>query len=227
MDSDVVEADLNVAAGAARARGVQAAHQGEGRGHPGHVVDHGQAKARGRPVRLAGHREKAAFRLDQKVVARPAFARAFAAVGGQVRAHDPRVDRLEVVVAQAQLLGLIAAHVAEHAIGGRDQVLEHLAALRMLEIEGQRPLVAIEGLEELAVVSPRKYGPTPRAMSPPLARCSILITSAPMSARWHVPYGPAPYCSTARMRRPSRGSFITTPTARPILLTERLHALRC
>ena len=45
-------------------------------------------------------------------------------------------------------------------------------------------------------------------MSPPLARCSILITSAPMSARWHEPYGPAPYCSTARMRRPSRGSFI-------------------
>jgi NAD(P)-dependent dehydrogenase (short-subunit alcohol dehydrogenase family) len=31
--------------------------------------------------------------------------------------------------------------------------------------------------------SPRKYGLTPRAMSPPPARCSILITSAPMSAR--------------------------------------------
>src|SRR5690606_8727681 len=50
--------------------------------------------------------------------------------------------------------------------------------------------------------------PTPRDMSPPPARCSILITSAPMSARWHEPYGPAPYCSTARMRRPSKGSFM-------------------
>ena len=76
-----------------------------------------------------------------------------------MRAHDPRVDRLQVVVAQAQLLGLVAAHVAEQAIGGRGQLSNTSRPFRMLEIEGQRPLVAIEGLEELAVVLAQEVRP--------------------------------------------------------------------
>src|ERR1700682_6669325 len=42
-------------------------------------------------------------------------------------------------------------------------------------------------------------------MSPPTDGSSTLITSAPRSARWTVPNGPAPYCSTATMRMPSSG----------------------
>ncbi len=68
VDGDVVETDLDVAADPGRARRVQAAHQGEGGRHPGHVVDHGQAKAGRGAVRLAGHRKKAALRLDQEIV---------------------------------------------------------------------------------------------------------------------------------------------------------------
>jgi hypothetical protein len=78
-----------------------------------------------------------------------------------MRAHDPRIDRLQVIVAQAQLLGLVAAHVAEQAIRGRDQLLEHLAALGVLEVERQRLLVAIKGLEELAVVLAEEIRPDP------------------------------------------------------------------
>src|SRR5688500_635892 len=33
------------------------------------------------------------------------------------------------------------------------------------------------------------------------------MISAPRSARYDVPKGPAPYCSTARTRRPDTGSF--------------------
>src|SRR5687768_10509576 len=43
-------------------------------------------------------------------------------------------------------------------------------------------------------------------MSPPSFGFSILITSAPWSARNIVPKGPAPYCSTARTRTPVKGS---------------------
>src|ERR1700680_4927026 len=42
-------------------------------------------------------------------------------------------------------------------------------------------------------------------MSPPTDGSSTLITSAPRSARWTVPNGPAPYCSTATMRMSSSG----------------------
>ena len=45
-------------------------------------------------------------------------------------------------------------------------------------------------------------GPTVRAMSPPSFGFSTLMTSAPRSARYCVPHGPAPYCSTDRTRTP-------------------------
>ena len=53
--------------------------------------------------------------------------------------------------------------------------------------------------------APKKCGPTCRPTSPPSRWFSILITSAPRSARYDVPNGPAPYCSTATMRRRERG----------------------
>src|ERR1700677_2043563 len=43
-------------------------------------------------------------------------------------------------------------------------------------------------------------------MSPPSAGFSILITSAPRSARNMEPNGPAPYCSTAITVTPSSGN---------------------
>ncbi len=52
----------------------------------------------------------------------------------------------------------------------------------------------------------KKCGPTARDMSPPSFGFSILMTSAPWSARNIVPNGPAPYCSTASTRTPVRGS---------------------
>ncbi len=48
--------------------------------------------------------------------------------------------------------------------------------------------------------SPEANGGTYRPVSPPAAGSSILITSAPRSARCTLPNGPAPNCSMARMR---------------------------
>src|SRR4051812_6139987 len=43
-------------------------------------------------------------------------------------------------------------------------------------------------------------------MSPPAFGSSILMTCAPMSARYIVASGPAPNCSTDRMRTPASGA---------------------
>ena len=53
--------------------------------------------------------------------------------------------------------------------------------------------------------SPEWYGGTVRPTSPPLAASSTLITSAPSSARWTLPNGPAPYCSIAITRTSASG----------------------
>src|SRR6266508_2706489 len=45
-------------------------------------------------------------------------------------------------------------------------------------------------------------------MSPPEEGSSILVTSAPRSASWRVPHGPAPNCSTAITRRSASGCII-------------------
>src|SRR5437899_13105383 len=53
--------------------------------------------------------------------------------------------------------------------------------------------------------SPSANGGTYRPTSPREAGSSILITSAPRSASWSVPHGPAPYCSSAITRTSASG----------------------
>src|SRR5207245_34654 len=53
--------------------------------------------------------------------------------------------------------------------------------------------------------SPSANGGTYRPTSPCEAGSSILITSAPRSASWSVPHGPAPYCSSAITRTSASG----------------------
>src|SRR4051794_1586993 len=49
------------------------------------------------------------------------------------------------------------------------------------------------------------WGGIARATSPPTEGSSILMTSAPRSASWSVPQGPAPNCSTASTRTSASG----------------------
>ena len=88
-----------------------------------------------------------------------------------------------------------------------DQSMEDRLTLGLPEIEGHALLVAVERVEEHAVVLCEVERPTSRAKSPPSGG-SILMTSAPWSARNMVPKGPAPYCSTVNTRTPARGWLI-------------------
>jgi hypothetical protein len=103
------------------------------------------------PVRLAGQREEPRLGLHEVVVARPVPPRPGAAVGREVGAHDPRVVRLEVLVGQPERVGLVTAEVPHQAVGRPDQPVEDLPPSGMFQVERERALVPVEGLEEETV----------------------------------------------------------------------------
>src|ERR1043165_1027113 len=71
-----------------------------------------------------------------------------------MRADDLRIDALQRVVGDAQPLGLIATQIVEPRIGRAHQLVEYAARLRVLQVEREAALVAVERLEEMAVARP-------------------------------------------------------------------------
>ena len=68
-----------------------------------------------------------------------------------MHADDGRVDRLERIPGQAQLRRPVAAQIVQDAVGRAHQIVQHLPARLLLEVERHRALVAVERLEEQAV----------------------------------------------------------------------------
>jgi hypothetical protein len=69
------------------------------------------------------------------------------AEAGDAREDDPRVDAPQGVVVDAQAVLHVGAVVLDHHVGVADELEEDLASLRRLQVEGHRPLVAVEVLE--------------------------------------------------------------------------------
>src|SRR5207302_4839047 len=84
----------------------------------------------------------------------PMGARALAAIGRQMGADDPRVGRCQRGIGQAELLRQVAAQVVEEGIGSGCEAVQHVARGGFLQIERDALLVAVEAVEELAVVAP-------------------------------------------------------------------------
>ena len=70
-----------------------------------------------------------------------------------MRADDLRIGRREIGVGQPELRWQIAAQIIEQRIRARRQPVQHLARRRLLQIEGETFFVAVEAVEELAVVA--------------------------------------------------------------------------
>ena len=68
-----------------------------------------------------------------------------------MRAHDARVDLAQRIVGQAERGGLVAAQVVEQPVRAAREVAQHRAPAVAAQVERDRALVAVEGLEELAV----------------------------------------------------------------------------
>src|SRR5687768_16581396 len=75
-----------------------------------------------------------------------------------MRAHDARIDVTQRVVGEPEHRRLVAAQVVEHAVGAAREIAEYGAPAVAAQVERDRTLVAIEGLEELAVARAEEVG---------------------------------------------------------------------
>ena len=155
-------------------------------------------------VGLPGHGKVAGFGLHHVVEAGPGGALVVAAVGREVHADETRVDRTEARIVESEGARQVAAQVVDQGVGAPGQLLQNLPAARLLEIQRQAALVAAEGLEEEAVAV---FGVGQHVAAHLAAGFvfSILMISAPRSARYMVPKGAAPYCSMETTVSPSSG----------------------
>src|SRR6185437_14394618 len=96
-------------------------------------------------------RKISGLRLHQIVEARECGARAGSAIGGKMRADEARIGVLQRRIGEAEPVRLIAAEIVEKPVGAARQRRQHLAGLRLLQVERQAALVAVEALEEMAV----------------------------------------------------------------------------
>ena len=143
----VEEGDVDVAA-YARPLGVEETdHEPDHARIAAREVDDAHAALAGWSVGLAGDPHVARVALDQVVeagLARPGPGGPEAAEGA---ADDARIHVLELGVGEPEPGGQIAPHVVEDGVGDLHEIVENGAARRVLEIEGERLLAAIERLE--------------------------------------------------------------------------------
>ncbi len=156
LQGGVEQAHIHVAPDAAAAGFEDAGDQPEGGEQPGHQIHDRQAHAGRGTVRLAGQREISGLGLHQVVVARPGRARSGAAVRGKMRADDLRVGRRQSLIGQAELGRKVAAQIVHDAVRAPHQRVQHVVRAGLLQIESDASLVAVETVEELAVVAVEK-----------------------------------------------------------------------
>ena len=68
-----------------------------------------------------------------------------------MRADELGIELGELRVGHAEPLGLVAAQVVEGGVRRAHQCVQHAGRLRVLQVQRQALLVAVEGLEEMAV----------------------------------------------------------------------------
>ncbi len=150
-DGGVVQRHVAVEPDPVPTRGVQAGDQRQRRDVAGGPVDDREAGLRRRAAGLTGDVHPSGQRLQHVVVAGLGPSRAGHAVAAQRAAHDPRVEVAQIRVGDADLRRYVAPQVGEDRVAGPHQALEDSPAGRVLEIEGDRLLAAVEGLEEQRV----------------------------------------------------------------------------
>ncbi len=146
-DGRVHERHVQIAPPAAPLGVPEPDHEAEHRGVAAREVDHRDAALARRPVGLAGDRHVPGVALDQVVVGGLGGARAGHAEARERAADDRRVDRAERLVGEPELRRKIAPQVVVDPVRDADEIVEHRPGLRMAQVERQRLLAAVEGLE--------------------------------------------------------------------------------
>ena len=123
------------------------AHDAEGREDSRGEVEERDTAANGRPSGLAGDRHDPAEGLHERLVAGAVLARPRAPEGRDRAVHEPGVQRGERVVAEPERFHGAGPEILDEDVGARDEALEGLDALGLLEIERDVALVAVDDEE--------------------------------------------------------------------------------
>src|SRR3989454_178043 len=110
-------------------------------------IGHGNADAHRALARPAGDRHEAAHALGDLVVARAIAVRARLAEARDAAVHEARVDLAQRLVVDAEAVLDVRAVVLDEDVSPRGQALEDLDATRVLEVERDRALVAVQVLK--------------------------------------------------------------------------------
>src|SRR5688572_2330522 len=102
--------------------------------------------------RQARHRHEAAHALRDLVEAGAGRVRAGLSEARDAGVYEARVHLRERRVIDAQAILHVGAEVLQQHVGALDQLLQHLDALRLLEVQGDRALVAVRVLVIRAVL---------------------------------------------------------------------------
>ena len=146
---------LHPAAGPGPVPVMQGDQHADGEIETGGQIGHGNPGARRLGARQAGDAHQAAHPLGDLVDAAPVGVRAVLAEAGDRSVDQARVPGVHGVEVEAQAVLDRGAHVLDQHVGGVDQAHQHVAALRRLQVQGQRPLVAVQVLEVGAVPAVR------------------------------------------------------------------------
>lgn len=76
-----------------------------------------------------------------------------------MRAYDARIGRLQLIIGNAEPRRLIATQIVQHRVRRRRQVAQNALPLGRPQVQRHRALVAIERLEEVAVVLAKEVRP--------------------------------------------------------------------
>jgi hypothetical protein len=116
----------------------------QGAEHACREVEKGHARANRLPAGLARDGHDAGEGLHEGLVAGRVLARPGAAERGDRTVDQPRIDRRQRLVAEAEALHGARAEVLDEDVGRPDERLDHVHRLGRLEIERHAALVAVE-----------------------------------------------------------------------------------
>ena len=123
---------------------IERAQHGDAEMEPGGLVgDQAGHEARRQAVDPRLQRGGAAHALHQIVEGGLVAVGALAGIAQRVGVDDRGIDLLQIVVAQAQALDRRRPAVVDEEVGRPDQLLQHGAGGRLLEVEAERALVAV------------------------------------------------------------------------------------
>ena len=123
---------------------------------PGGEVGDGNADPHRTLAGRAGDRHQPAHALRDLIEARPLVIRPVLAEAGDAAIDDARVDLAQALIVDAELCLDVGTEVLDHDVGLLGEALEHFEALRVLQVERHRPLVAVQILEVRALPRPAR-----------------------------------------------------------------------